>query len=242
MSEVSLLLEATSIRVRLAIRVAASAATLFVVLFLCRTALDSVTPRRISDTNPLQTHHLPLFVIYAPVLWLYLALCNTVFRSTNRRTAWQLMSSSQQTVALITCIYAPVFASVAIATYGSVLSVGVVSAIASLPALLWVTLCPGVAAVLRKQDRDVEAEIKKRRRTEPIRIESQIDRLRQACLRRKRQIQSLPIDEEEREMLIELTENALRDQIHDLIATSNHDSFDFTQLFQNPQREQRHEH
>ena len=54
-----------------------------------------------------------------------------------------------------------------------------------------------------------------------------------ACQRRKRHIESLPIDQEERETLKELAENDLRDRIHDLISNSDREDFDFGELFEN---------
>lgn len=236
MSELTLLRRAVWLRVRLAFRVMVSAIALFACLLVVETVVNSPSFPQLEWLSRSGIHSVPQFVSALIVVWLYVAIVNSVFRTTGRRTVYRRLDRSSQTTLLMFFIYGPFVPAFIVARFAvadeRIYFTALASLLASVPVLIWVIFCPGVAQVMSDHDREAEKRRKQRRKTNSRRLDSQVAQLRRAYQQKRRHIDSLPIAKEERDTLKELAEGAFRDRMHDLLADNSTDSFDIDQMFQ----------
>jgi len=248
MSELTLLLSAVWLRVRLASRVAVSAAILFAVLTVSRMHFDPGPPTFLGGGSiKYGNHHGAMFLVHAPIIVLYMMVANAIFRSIGRRTLVNSLGTYGDGIALGILGWLAFGGSLAIHVYGYEANrttvIASVVTLANMPFLAWVVFNPGVAAVSKQGAQEADKQRRERRkaaehrrrqkqREAAMRVDNRIARLRQVYEQKRRHIQSLPIDPDERQHLKELAEADFRDRIHDLLAEKSDSDFDVDQLFE----------
>lgn len=248
MSELTHLLSAVWLRFRLATRVVVSAAILFAGLTLSRMHFDPGPPTFLGGGSVRYENqaHGAMLLVHAPIIVLYMMVANAIFRSVGRKTLVDSLGTWGVGIALGLMSWLAFGGSIAIHVYGYEANrttvIASVVTLANMPFLAWVVFNAGVAEVSkqiaqraqdeRRRRREADAQRRRQRQREAaMRIDNRIARLRKAFEQKRRHLDSLPIEPEEREHLKELSEADFRDRIHDLLAEKDDSDTSVDHLF-----------
>ena len=151
---------------------------------------------------------------------------HSIFRTTNRRTASQTLGGDAAGYLGIGCFHGSVIGAHVVAIYGlpayRVSVVAWVTAIATLPILLWIVFEPGVIQSFADGAEKARRQEQKRRKQMGPNYALLLRVLRRDYEDKIHEIHRMRIGEEDREYLEELADNEYRDQMFQVMTRGNH--------------------
>lgn len=224
MSEIRLFWRSVSLWFQLLLRVAVMAAILFGCLLLTRTLIDPGVCFHGMD-RPINPPHIKYVVPLMVPMFAYWMAANSIFRTTNRKTASQFLGDSAIGFLGVVFFYAAVLGSFVIAIYGlpeyRVAVVGWITAIATLPILLWILFEPGVFKSFAIDAEKARKQEENRRRTMGQNYALILRALRRDYEEKIRAIHRMRIDEEDRAFLEEAADNEYRDRMLEVLTSTS---------------------
>lgn len=225
MSELTLFWRSVSLWFQLLTRMAVMAAILFGCLLLMRTLIDPGVCFHGMD-RPINPPHIKYVAPLMVPLIAYWMAANSIFRTTNRQTPAQFLGDSAIGFLGIVFFYGAVIGSFVISVYGlpeyRMSVVGWVTAIATLPVLLWILLEPGVFQSFAASAEKARRKEQSRRKQMGPNYAILLRVLRRDYEDKIREIHRMRIGEEDRAYLEELADSEYRDQMFQVMTRGNH--------------------
>ncbi|WP_165441668.1 hypothetical protein [Rubinisphaera italica] len=201
------------------------AAILFGCLVLMRTLIDPGVCFHGMD-RPITPPHIKFVAPLVPPLMAYWLAANSIFRTTDRRTATQYFGDETMPFYGNAFLFGPIVGAHVISIYGlpayRVAVVAWVTAIATLPILLWIVFEPGVFQSFAHSAEKARKQEQKRRNQMGPNYALLLRVLRRDYEDKIHEIHRMRIGDEDREYLEELADNEYRDQMFQVMTRGNH--------------------